>query len=364
MSTTSNAYIVVTSLDAKQRAVLQAIYDYFHAHAKWPKFITIDRPLRRAHKWNIAAIVQSLPEAVIVPPRQGLQPGASDELRLRLVGIEACEGGSEDAARFARLLHWLAEREESYDPEPGGDEEMPLLTSQEAASYLGLTGEKDRLSLLRLFAMLQIDHWGLSSTSATGDSWQVRLGQDIWRFSNVQTVQDIIDAREAWIAEGRRPLIGADYDAGQPGYYAPATGPFVQPSLPPAAPPYINHLVIDAICAKDGQSAFNVTKLLKLIDELNDNYSRENTYASHALLRGLLDHIPPILGCKSFDEVANNYHWSKTDKNYMKHLANFRTQGDDALHRQISADADLLGFDDMPPSVSVDHLLLECARKL
>lgn len=37
----------------------------------------------------------------------------------------------------------------------------------------------------------------------------------------------------------------------------------------------------------------------------------------------------------------------------MKQLAAFRAQGDDALHRQISADADLLGFDDMPKSVSI-----------
>jgi hypothetical protein len=48
----------------------------------------------------------------------------------------------------------------------------------------------------------------------------------------------------------------------------------------------------------------------------------------------------------------------------MKQLAAFRAQGDDALHRKISADADLLGFDDMPTSVWLDQLLLECAKRL
>jgi hypothetical protein len=48
----------------------------------------------------------------------------------------------------------------------------------------------------------------------------------------------------------------------------------------------------------------------------------------------------------------------------MKQLVNFRAQGDDALHRQISADPDLLGFDDLPPGVWVDQLLRECAKKL
>jgi hypothetical protein len=135
---------------------------------------------------------------------------------------------------------------------------------------------------------------------------------------------------------------------------------------PPAqiASPYVDAKVVAAIQAKDGQSTFDVTKLLSLIAELNDNCARSNTYASHALLRGLLDHIPPILSCKNFEEVANNYHWPQTDKKYLKQLAAFRAQGDDALHRQISADADLLGFDDMPKSVCVDRLLLECAKKL
>jgi hypothetical protein len=65
-----------------------------------------------------------------------------------------------------------------------------------------------------------------------------------------------------------------------------------------------------------------------------------------------------------FDAVASNYRWSVTDKKYMKQLAAFRAQGDDALHRQISNKADLLSFDDMPASVCVDHLLQECAEQL
>ena len=97
--------------------------------------------------------------------------------------------------------------------------------------------------------------------------------------------------------------------------------------------------MIDAIRAKEGTSALNVTKLLKLSGELNDNYARRNTYASHTLLRGLLDHIPPILGQPHFDAVVSNYRWTKTDKKYLQQLAAFRAQGDDALHRQLRRDA-------------------------
>ena len=461
--------VVAAALTEQQMVVLQAVYDHFREHGTWPKFIAIDRPLRRAGRWDSAAIVQSLPESVIVPPRHGLRPVRDDELRLHLLGVEACEGGPEDTARLARLLRWLAEREEAYEPPADSDEDMPQVSSEEVAEYLGLTDESDRLSLDRLRVLLQLDHCSVTAGSL-GDGWYARPGEDIWRFRDVQTAQDVVAARDAWIAEGRRmssatgdappaayyhvqlqttppvitehvrynlsadalesqilapyregraimsggtaiqiedisqiriiqtdrlfgdirrrpnSLIGAllDTSSGDWGtvvrYGRDVTDEFIteppsqQPvqtadpaavsMLLPAAPLYVDQQVIDAIRAKEGTSALNVTKLLKLIGELNDNYARRNTYASHTLLRGLLDHIPPILGQPHFDAVVSNYRWTKTDKKYLQQLAAFRAQGDDALHRQISADPDLLGFDDMPSSICVDRLLLECAKEL
>jgi hypothetical protein len=121
--------------------------------------------------------VQSLPESVIVPPRQGLRPVRNDELRLRLLGIEACKGGgSEDTARFVRLLRWLAEREEAYEPPADSDEDMPQVTSEEIAEYLGLTDESDRLSLDRLRVLLGLDHWSVS-TGSLGDGWYAVLAK-------------------------------------------------------------------------------------------------------------------------------------------------------------------------------------------
>jgi hypothetical protein len=460
----------VASLTTEQQAVLQAVYDYFHEHAAWPTFITIDRPLRRQHDWDTAAIVLTLPEALIVPPHPGrLRPVESDELRLRLPGIQACRGGSEDTERFVRLLRWLAEREIAYEPQPGSGDEMPRVTSAEVGQYLGL-GDVDQLALKRLLLMLQLGNWGLGASGSSEDSWFVMLRPDIWRFRNVQTVEDCMEAWGAWASEGRPPapakdsstqasyyhvrisvksdpangldrldlsreelesqfltpyregrsivtdgaevriddisqirimqtdrssvalrsrsgsLIGRINDSTLTGWGRVATSgadvtndfiteppgqPITQPTVvvahPPPSPapsPYVNKQIVAAIRAKDGQSTFNVTKLLGLIDELNDNYGNRNTYASHALLRALLDHIPPILRCADFKAVFNTHSWGRTDKNYIKRLLAFRDQADDALHRQISAKADVLDFDDMPASVCVDRLLQECAEHL
>ncbi len=119
-----------------------------------------------------------------------------------------------------------------------------------------------------------------------------------------------------------------------------------------------------AIRGKADQTKLDVAKLLALVEELNDNYAWKNTYAAHALLRAILDHIPTILGCAGFQAVANNYPWTLTDKRYMRKLLDFRNQADDALHRQISVKADVLAFDDMPARVCVNRLLQECASCL
>lgn len=105
----------------------------------------------------------------------------------------------------------------------------------------------------------------------------------------------------------------------------------------------------------------DLTKLLKLISELNENYSRGNGYAAHALLRAILDHIPPIFGFKNFNAVANNYRWSQTDKAYMRKLDEFKLQANDVMHRQLSRTPDRLSLDDMPPRVWVNRLLEEIA---
>jgi hypothetical protein len=126
---------------------------------------------------------------------------------------------------------------------------------------------------------------------------------------------------------------------------------------------YVDAQVIAAIRAHQGPERLDRAKLLRLIDELNDNYARGSFYAAHAVLRALLDHIPPLLGCTNFPAVANNYPWSRTDKAYMRRLLDFKLQADDALHRQISAKSDLLSLHDIPPRAWINRLLQECASQ-
>jgi len=128
--------------------------------------------------------------------------------------------------------------------------------------------------------------------------------------------------------------------------------------------PYIDLQISTSLAAKAEALELDSGKLSKLIAELNDNFSRGNAYASHALLRAILDHIPPLLGCADFKAAVSNHSWSRTDRSYVRRLLDFKLQADDALHRQISESAGLLGIDDMPPRVWVNRILQECAHAM
>jgi hypothetical protein len=124
---------------------------------------------------------------------------------------------------------------------------------------------------------------------------------------------------------------------------------------------YIDADVAVAVIACAEQMGLRADKLRRLIDELNDNFGRGNVYAAHALLRTLLDHIPPLLGHREFQQLVNHHHWTRGDASYVRRLDAFRLQANDALHRTISRKADLLAMEDMPPRLWINRLLQECA---
>jgi hypothetical protein len=123
---------------------------------------------------------------------------------------------------------------------------------------------------------------------------------------------------------------------------------------------YINQEILESFIKK--HDSFNYKKLIKILGELNYNFAAGYQYASSMLIRAVLDHIPPIFGYTSFEEVVNNYSWDKTDKEYMKKLLDFKNNADDALHRQISEDQDLLEMDNLPNSNRINRLLQECLK--
>jgi hypothetical protein len=77
---------------------------------------------------------------------------------------------------------------------------------------------------------------------------------------------------------------------------------------------------------------FDLTKLIRLCEELNIAHANNLNLAVAMLLRSVLDHVPPVFSKASFSEVASNY-GGKSFKDTMQHLENgARKIADSHLH--------------------------------
>jgi hypothetical protein len=126
---------------------------------------------------------------------------------------------------------------------------------------------------------------------------------------------------------------------------------------------FIDALKIDTI--KNMQSLdFDFLRLVRICEEINSNYKQKNYMATSILLRVLIDHVPPLLGFRTFKEVASGYP-GKSLKGTFLHLENgCRSISDGLLHQTIRRKESLPTVNQVNYSADVDVLLGEIIRKL
>ncbi len=104
-------------------------------------------------------------------------------------------------------------------------------------------------------------------------------------------------------------------------------------------------------------------KLIQYCKELNDNYRGGNYLSVPMLGRSILDHVPPVFGCTTFDQVVGNY-GGKSFKKSMDHLnKSLRSIADSYLHLQIRKTESLPNAIQVNFSQDMDVLLAEVVRK-
>lgn len=109
---------------------------------------------------------------------------------------------------------------------------------------------------------------------------------------------------------------------------------------------------------------FEFRKLVRLCEEINSVYSLQCYYATAMLMRGMLDHVPPVFGFKTFSEVANNYAGGgKSFKEAMDNLDKAARKIADAhLHTQIRKSEMLPVAQQVNFAAQLDVLLCELVR--
>lgn len=111
--------------------------------------------------------------------------------------------------------------------------------------------------------------------------------------------------------------------------------------------------------------AWDLRKLVRLLQEINLAYANEMHMATVMLIRAVADHVSPILGCRTFSEVANNYTAPRSFSDQMKHLeGSMRKVADMHLHQQVRKSEVLPSAAQVDFRAALDVLLAEILRVL
>ena len=108
---------------------------------------------------------------------------------------------------------------------------------------------------------------------------------------------------------------------------------------------------------------FDLTKLLRLLEELDLSFRTGCYFAAAMLVRAVLDHVPPIFGASTFAAVASNYAGTRSFRESMLNLENSsRRIADQHLHGQIRSRETLPTARQVDFSPDMDVLLAEIIR--
>lgn len=110
---------------------------------------------------------------------------------------------------------------------------------------------------------------------------------------------------------------------------------------------------------------FDLSKLVRMCEELNICFAGECYLAIIMHTRAVIDHVPPIFGCKTFAEVTSSYGGTRSFKEAMANLeSSSRKIADHYLHGQIRQSEALPNVTQVDFSNAVDFLLAEIVRVL
>lgn len=147
---------------------------------------------------------------------------------------------------------------------------------------------------------------------------------------------------------------------------ASVSGP-VDNDLSSKAPAYVNLGRIADLKQLDPDN-YDLSRLIRLCEELNNCWSSRSYHATSMLARTVINHVSPILGYKTFAEVANNYGGGQTSKSFKESMQRLdhglRKVADGHLHIQIRRTETLPNDTQVNFSNELDVLLAEIVRVL
>ncbi|SEO01066.1 hypothetical protein [Actinacidiphila rubida] len=357
-------------LSPDQQRLLEVMSDAFLRDNEWPTWDFVRRTLRR-EKINAASVLTSLPKLGAqgnIGSTYGLvqhdRVFLPDESRPNLTvaaGLHLPRFSASVSSPFLLVLGVMVEMEHNAPISSSTVTEVRI--SPNAVRHALPSISDTFMSWLPDLLAHEPATWGGGFRGGSADGgWSRGIRPEIADYADVRDLQAYVSQIEAWLAEAQQVYTPAPMYGQVPAQSVWASS--TSDPAPAPAPQYVNESLIDELEAKNDSTSWGLGKLVGLLRELNTNFADEHPYACHALLRAVLDHVPPIFNTEglpkiTFEQVASNYAWKQTDRKYVLKLRDFKAQGDDVMHRQIRKSQDLITMEDVPPRAWLNALLRE-----
>ncbi|MGW4778432.1 hypothetical protein ACWEPA_17430 [Streptomyces filamentosus] len=383
------------SLEPAQRKLLVHIAEAWLQTGEWPQWGYVQHAFDR-FDLDAERLLRSLPRVgadTVFAAGYGYTTAIpqhlreNDPVRLTVASSLVVEQMKEIVGlHFARVLQTMVKLYLDTEPTLPGEPPRPMLKADRLRSLVnrGKPGHQRVYphrfiqALPELLAYEPAIAVGSRSLPPDG-AWQLEITRSVLLFRNVRRIEDYVyktcetvTATAARYAGDTGRLLAPTSDSRFGSF--DETGLWDPTSVPPTAspadarPPYLDDDLLTQIETTAPSTRWKVDKLLTLCAELNDSYASNNAYTCAALIRAVLDHIPPVFGHRDFKQVAAQHTFTvqRTDKAHAQKLAGFKDIADDALHRPISANIPLITMNDIPEPArlrAVLHELVTIMRK-
>jgi len=329
--------------------LLQDVYGHFRDSGRWPTVREIQ--LRYGTLANVRVLA-----AEVGPEYIRCEHSDDPECHLTLEGCAQSPIAAADLDLFARCVGLVGQHYATNGKAP--------ITSAQLQSDLGIQSSDMR----RVAALLYLGTgvWGNGSWPGDGSftlhpSQDALFYRDVVTFDDYRSAQKRIDAdhlRVATLASNRHmerlsrldlpASPTAPQDAGQDGR---STGAYVDASR-----------LAELKSIRD--TKWDLARLIRLCEELNAASENEAFISISLLVRAIVDHIPPIFGCSSFTEVANNA-TAQSLRGNLQHLdRSLRHIANGLLHSQVRSTESLPSATQVNFRTDLDVLLSEIVRLL
>lgn len=346
-----------------QDVLLRAMATQYLAAGIWPTWDFLQDHLD-GYDLDAETALRSLPRVGLNSRTYGytsaLTPGLNGPDRIRLTiaaSVVVPEWQELVGVPFLRALHHMIK---VYAETPRSPDEVtsPLLRSedlQRAVPSLPPWVLRDFIDFVSFEVGLSVK--GVSC-APDRSSWAVGITRSVRRFRGVNTVDDYVDTQcTATVEWARECLPAAPVPHLGEVLLSQAVGIRAEQS---DCGPYVDAGLLADLEEVGKMTTWSLDKVCGLVYELNANFSARHPYACQALVRAIIDHIPPAFGQKGFAGVVSSHSWgSATDKAHAKRLSEYRSVGDDVMHRQIRNDPSLITMDDVPPRTQLNAVLRE-----